>query len=376
MQETDPFDEILKENISTITAVEIEKNENKIQAIGLLDNAVDFFKRAMETIDSNPKESIINFSTAVELILKFPLMLEHWSLIVSGKPNRKEFLKGNFQSTTFKETCDLLEGVFDAKVDKKTISILDTVRAHRNTMVHYFHHNLREINSAKELTVEQALAWFQLNRYLKNNSKKLRIEAYQNRLDDLEKQLVKYSKYAEQKFESIKPRIEGLTAKGDLFEECTNCDQKALHVSKGKVFLSCVCLVCNNIESRLEVVCPRCRTDQILYKPGYFECDKCHYEVYGDREIYEFLDESRPNCDPSDNRPDATPANCSVCEEENCVCLHKGVYLCIHCWTESENIYRCEYCGEPTNCDIENSHFNGCMFCEGYMSYVMSKDRD
>ena len=375
MEKSDRFvNGIIIKNYATKNEVDIEKNQCEMQAIGLLDNAVDFFKRAMTAIDRDPKESIINFSTAVELILKFPLMLEHWSLIVSGRPNRKEFLQGNFQSITFKETCELLVGIFDAKMDNKTITILNTVRAHRNTMVHYFHHTLGEKNKAEELTVEQAIAWFQLNGFLKSNSKKLRIEAYQSRLDELEKQLIKYSEYAKQKFESLKSIIEGHARSGDRFEECANCGQKAMYVSKGTIPLNCVCLVCDSISSMLEVKCPECSTDQFIYNSDFFECKNCHHKVRGDSDLYNLLDESLPISNPNDNSSDETPASCSICEEENLVCQYKGVYLCVHCWATSEKIYRCEFCNAPLNFDIGNSHYDGCMLCEGYMSYVMSKD--
>ena len=202
---------------SSTKRVVIEKDQDEQQAIGLLENAVDFFKRAMSAIDSDPKESIINFYTAVELILKFPLMLEHWSLIVTGKPIKKDYLKGDFQSPTFKETCERLEGVFDVTMDSETKSILDSVRKHRNTMVHYYHHNLNENKGAKELTEEQARAWFKLNSFLKTNSKKLNIEPYQQELDILEKELFAYSQYAEQKYISLKPKIEGLEKRSEKF---------------------------------------------------------------------------------------------------------------------------------------------------------------
>ncbi len=41
---------------------------------------------------------------------------------------------------------------------------------------------------------------------------KLKIDPYQQHLDELEKQLIAYSKYAEQKFNSLIPKIEGLTS--------------------------------------------------------------------------------------------------------------------------------------------------------------------
>jgi molecular chaperone GrpE (heat shock protein) len=69
---SDPFDDVdVIRKISTKKKVDTEKDKDRKQAIGLLENAIDFFERAMAAINNDPKESIINFSTAVELILKF-----------------------------------------------------------------------------------------------------------------------------------------------------------------------------------------------------------------------------------------------------------------------------------------------------------------
>ena len=375
---SDPFDDVdVIRKISTKKKVDTEKDKDRKQAIGLLENAIDFFERAMAAINNDPKESIINFSTAVELILKFPLVLEHWSLIVvcdKKKLNRQEFLEGGFQSITFEETYALLNGVFKATMDKETISILTAVRQHRNRMVHYFNHNLNDPKHKKAIMEEQATAWFRLNSFLKTNSKKLNIEEYQQQLDDLEKKLVAYSQYAEQKYISLKPKIDGLKKSDVKFEMCYACNQEAKQVSKGDFFLNRTCLVCESTNIALEVKCPKCHDDQILYNPNHFECDKCNHEIIFDSDIYKLLDESRQNNVPGDNTPNRTPANCIECESDRSVCLHKGKYLCIYCWTVSPKLHTCGYCSEYMNIDVEESHFYGCPFCEGYMSHVMSKD--
>ena len=376
----DPIDDdVNTEKNPTKGAEDKEKARVQLQALGLLNNAIDFFKRAMVAIDTDPKASIINFSTAVELILKFPLMLEHWSLIVAGekrKLNRQKFIDGDFQSTTFDETVELLNGVFNVSMDDETKDILDKIRSHRNRMVHYFKNDLNNGDLKRALIAEQAIAWFKLNRFLKKNSKKLKIDPYQQHLDELEKQLIAYSKYAEQKFNSLIPKIEGLKQSGVIFEWCQNCEHEAMQFSKGDFFDEGICLVCDSTDHGLQVKCPKCDVEQILLDPNYLVCKECTHEVSGDAQIFDLLDETRPNYDPDDYKPNITPANCLECEAKESVCLHKGKYLCIHCWKVSLEIYRCGYCNEPMNIDVEDSHFDGCPFCEGYMSHMMSKDLD
>ena len=243
-------------------------------------------------------------------------------------------------------------------------------------MVHYFKNDLNNGDLKRALIAEQAIAWFKLNRFLKKNSKKLKIDPYQQHLDELEKQLIAYSKYAEQKFNSLIPKIEGLKQSGVIFEWCQNCEHEAMQFSKGDFFDEGICLVCDSTDHGLQVKCPKCDVEQILLDPNYLVCKECTHEVSGDAQIFDLLDETRPNYDPDDYKPNITPANCLECEAKESVCLHKGKYLCIHCWKVSLEIYRCGYCNEPMNIDVEDSHFDGCPFCEGYMSHMMSKDLD
>jgi hypothetical protein len=73
------------------------------------ENALDFLETAAKQLEKAPKYSLLNFATAVELLLKARLSLEHWALIVD-KPNRAglvSFEKGEFRSVT---TVDAIEG--------------------------------------------------------------------------------------------------------------------------------------------------------------------------------------------------------------------------------------------------------------------------
>lgn len=52
----------------------------------LIDNGLVFLDKAREELqDSMPKFSIVSFWTAVEILLKVPLLHEHWSLVCSGR---------------------------------------------------------------------------------------------------------------------------------------------------------------------------------------------------------------------------------------------------------------------------------------------------
>ncbi|EBF8603504.1 hsdR, partial [Salmonella enterica subsp. enterica serovar Larochelle] len=66
----------------------------------LINNGLEFLDKAREELEaSKAKFSVVSFWTAVEILLKVPLLHEHWSLVCSGrKIERARYLAGDFQS--------------------------------------------------------------------------------------------------------------------------------------------------------------------------------------------------------------------------------------------------------------------------------------
>jgi hypothetical protein len=105
----------------------------------LIKNAIDFLSSAIEEFQTKPKYSIIHFYTAVELFLKARLLHEHWSLIVLKDPDLTKFESGNFISLSFEVACERLRRVAQSPVPETAQKNFDTIRKHRNKMVHFFH---------------------------------------------------------------------------------------------------------------------------------------------------------------------------------------------------------------------------------------------
>lgn len=52
----------------------------------LINNGLEFLDKAREELEAaKPKFSVVSFWTAVEILLKVPLVHEHWTLACSGK---------------------------------------------------------------------------------------------------------------------------------------------------------------------------------------------------------------------------------------------------------------------------------------------------
>ncbi|MDI7066278.1 hsdR, partial [Klebsiella pneumoniae] len=70
----------------------------------LVRNGLDFLEKAISQLAAEPKHSVINFYTAVEIFLKAPLVLDHWSLVhANGDRNREKYESGDFVSVSFEE---------------------------------------------------------------------------------------------------------------------------------------------------------------------------------------------------------------------------------------------------------------------------------
>ena len=140
----------------TIRSFKGEVLELSPEVRGLLDNGMDFLKKAQIEFATSPTHSIVSFWTAVELLLKVPLAHEHWSLVCSGKKIiRSKYLTGDFQSITFSETCDRLRDVLEKPLHASTVSSFDIIRQHRNRVVHFYHDALND-QAKEKLLIEQA----------------------------------------------------------------------------------------------------------------------------------------------------------------------------------------------------------------------------
>lgn len=58
----------------------VQNNEQLFDSLVI--NAIDFLESSIDDLNIRPKNSIVDFYTAIELFLKARLMLEHWTLIL------------------------------------------------------------------------------------------------------------------------------------------------------------------------------------------------------------------------------------------------------------------------------------------------------
>lgn len=337
----------------------------------LVSNALDFVSRAIDEFQSQPKYSIIDFYTAVELFLKARLLHEHWSQVVSKDPDRQRFESGDFHSVTFQEACTRLNRVVQSPVPDRAIQAFESVRRHRNKMVHFFHEADTSPGSIQKIATEQLTAWHYLNRLLTVQWRHV-FEDYSEALARIEKKLAGHRDYLRTKFHDIKAEIEAHAKKGAVFSHCLSCGFEAAEVTEVLENLSDhECWVCRSKLRLLEYECPECELRTPLTEAIEFACPNCDHEQ-DEAAIIESLNQEV--CNPGDGDYALTPANCAECDGMHTVVAYDGHYLCVRCFDVSDSLEQCEWCSEHSNGELSDSFLLGCSACEGQSGWHSGRD--
>lgn len=346
-----------------------QKKEPTTDFESLVRNGIDFLEKAMSQLTSDPKHSVINFYTAVEIFLKAPLVYEHWSLVVVDRdPNRQKYEAGDFLSVTYEDACTRLAASLNKPLPKSAKDAFDKVRKHRNRMVHFYHSGL-DGKQREEIKLEQARAWFELNRFITDTWLE-QFKPFSSEFRRMERSLIANNHYAKAKFEDLKPKIDGMKKSGKVFEDCPRCRTIAYQVEEEAARLfSRHCLVCFNSGKQIQVDCPECDdSDQYIEPDEGFLCGKCDHTISGDNAIFELLDQNMVRGTKHDFDSN-TPANCDECQGYQTVCDYEAGYLCSNCFAYFESVGQCQWCNESMTGDTDDTYVAGCEHCEGFAGH-------
>ncbi len=345
------------------------KKEPTTDFQNLVLNGIDFLEKAMSQLDKDPKHSVINFYTAVEIFLKAPLVLDHWSLVVVDRdPNRQKYEAGDFLSVSFEDACTRLNTALNRQLKPSAKNAFDKIRKHRNRMVHFYHSGLNG-KQRNEIKLEQAIAWFELNRFVADTWCE-EFKPFASEFQRMERSLIANNHYAKAKYEDIKPKIEGLKKTGKTFKDCPRCHTNAYKATEEAPRLtSHYCMVCFHSGKQLQIDCPHCcDSDQSMKPYAGFSCTKCNGEVSGKREIFELLDQHSFRGTKDSFEAD-TPASCDECQGYHTVCEYEDGYLCTNCFACFDAVGQCEWCNDPITGDTDHTYVTGCEHCDGYAGH-------
>ena len=363
-----------------------DKKRVKSQEIfdSLVRNAIDFLEHSVSELEENPKYSIINFCTAVELFLKSRLMLEHWSLIFDDprQAHLNKFLQGNFKSVGMEGAIARLKEIAELKFDKNEEECFRTIRNHRNQLVHFFNKTYSsESNDGKLETValEECKGWFYLSQLLREKWKDDFLD-YTQEIERLDELMLSIRKYLQAKFDALLPEIDIKKKRGISFSVCASCgfdssEKKVIaEISQfSDCLLSSNCLVCNSKAGNreLRVSCPNCKSGKIEVQDlGEGECETCEYLINLDYLLDKY---AKPKYLGS-GEFEENRAYCSYCEylEQPIVVLFENIWLCLSCREPHDQVGWCEYCNEFVAGNLDDSFLLGCLMCEGQMGHYLN----
>lgn len=333
----------------------------------LTQNAIDFLNKALADIESEPKYAIIHFYAAVELFLKAKLFKEHWTLIVAKnhEPDWEKFKAGDFQSVSFKDAVGRLDKVVRSGLHDSEIKAFKEVGEHRNKMIHFYHDSQSQDKNdrlVKEAVTQLHRAWHYLHILLMVRWEET-FKEWEGKFYEFDEKLRNYHTYLQAIFDTIQPNIIKLKSGGYWFTECPSCGFEAIpHNKEENNVYSASCKVCGLSRRYFNVKCPKC--ESILAIPESYEaiCHTCGHELDLD-ELSEQLDAAGES------------ANCSECSElHSVVCVDEGTWVCLSCHNFFDTIDQCQWCGDLSVGDMENSYFCGCAVCEGLNGWQSDKD--
>lgn len=317
----------------------------------MMQNAIDFLKHSEKNILIQPKYSAISFWSAIELILKYRICKEHWSLILS-KPDLKKFLSGDFTSKYFDELCIILENIVGSPLEKPHKDVLITIKNHRNMWVHFY--NKEDVEKkTNELIVDQLHGWFILNLYI--NKWSFYFKPYIEEINSIY-QLVKNNnaQYLSIAYNYLTPNIQQkiLADRGIKLVRCSvcryiSCFRPVFNIDVG---FEIKCEVCVQEDFGLYHKCTFCKKPLLISHATSY-CRNCRNEVSFDKSLEEINKKYED-------------LECPVyCMCQNFLITLKNGYYCTSCkiFIDASSIKFCKTC-EKYGPDF---NFN-CAFCRDY----------
>lgn len=217
----------------------------------ILTNGLDFILTGLENLDRYSKDedskllkyAVINIYAGIELVLKFRLAEEHWTLIFD-KPNDAkiaDYTSGEFSSVTYGSCTQRLENICNISLTGKQKKRIDNLRKMRNRFDHFkFSGHVLAIKKTICEALSSLIDFIQA--HIQTSTLSL---SDQESLKDVRDYLHEIEDYLQQRLLDIQAEI---AAAPGILIYCPTCRQKAAKANDGIVN----CYLCRN-ESELEL---------------------------------------------------------------------------------------------------------------------------
>ena len=323
-----------------------------------LKNSLMFLLEGIQQIETNTRQSIVSFWTGVEIFIKSLLVEEHWSLIVKDRItiNHKDFENGDFVSIDFQQSIALLENVFNITLKMKTRNAFETIRKHRNKIIHFTNTQIEDRNAFElcYIFVEMSNVWDELQGlrlpvidFDENDLPKL--------YDNITNAINNHKVILEGKYQNVYELNLRHIKDDDIFL-CSSCNYKAVVVSAvNSIICEARCLVCSDENDVLKVECERCNNVNILYRSKTV-CANCQEQL-------DLMSHILGDTTPKNSNLVAT---CHRCGSQSVVNI-ESIWFCLNCFSYHSTVAICYRCGSSVTHSTRKSHLDGCICCDGRM---------
>lgn len=312
------------------------KKEKGLLELDLLENGLDFIMFAIKQLKhggkSELKYGILHLSAGVDLVLKYRLSQEHWSLLFAdiNAATSDKLNSGDFKSVDSIGCIDRLKRICGIELSEKEVNQLKHLRDRRNRLEHF---GITESAAALKSSTLKVLNF--ILDFINEHIEYSRLNSTEeNLLVSIREQLRDFEEFIEKRLKSLKTELDyyrGITA----VTICPTCYQHGLVIDDGAK-----CLFCGSSGDGEEMA--EEFVFQILGISQYDTKDGAEYPIY----------------------------ECSECGSESLV--HSRLedevlgWLCFSCgteWSEQEKGY-CDTCGHPYS---KSEHdFGMCSDCMDY----------
>jgi len=295
------------------------KKDSGQMKLDLLENGLDFIETAIQNLsrgnNKDLKYGILHLSAGVDLVLKYRLSQEHWSLLFADtdKASKEKLNSGDFSTVDSKKCLDRLTKICGIQFSDEDLNQLRHLRERRNRLEHF---GISDSSQALKVSTIKVLNFILnfINQHMDyrslNRSEKSHMDAIRESLRDFEDFVAK-------RLIIIKPEIEK-HKKFTAVTFCPTCYQPALVIDSGAK-----CLFCGASGEGEEIAGEF--VSNILGISQYITVEGGEYPLY----------------------------DCSECGHESLVRTDNGEelpgWICFTCgtqWSEDEKVF-CETCGQP-----------------------------
>jgi hypothetical protein len=342
----------------------MNRAEQRFVFKSLVTNAKDFLIQSIHGLEDQPKFSVINFCTAVELLLKARLVLEHWSLIYHDPrtADLSKFKDGDFKSVTVGDTIDRLNRIANAGVPPQAAECFRKLQNHRNRLVHFVHpaYSSPAVRRTLEGVIsEQLRAWYHLSQLLRHKWRE-EFSVVASLMQELDGMMHLRSNFLRVKFAELTEVLKAHRVEGTKILPCPSCEFEAavLEFELGPVLRS-TCLVCEQKVGHIHAKCPSCEHANLLAGGGGYVCTSCGKQIAIDSLMAEHAEAFASKGDQIEQ------GYCDLCTYTKfaTVVLIGETYVCLYCLWPHSAIGYCAWCGESVTGEVGDPFQPGCVMC-------------